>query len=159
MLNASANQNSDPGPAKSRKGGGESEGGGAALRGILLRQQQRVNGKIRAAKTEKEQADKEPRKSRRAKIEDLSEREGDEDRHHGKIKCESPAPAEFFREPGHREAAENGGESDEHGCSGCELRSLWPDSAGSFRERRHSRGNVHGAGPETADRSQHIQGV
>src|SRR5216684_5589032 len=159
MLNAGANQKSDPGSAKSRKGRGESEGAGAAFGGILLRQPQGVNREICAAKTEKEQADKEPRKSRRAKIEDLSKREGDEDRHHGEIKCESPAPAEFFREPGHREATEDGGESDEHGCSGRELRSLWPDSPGGFRERRHSRGDVNGAGPEAADRSQHIQGV
>src|SRR6266404_5760925 len=159
MLNASANQKSDPGSAKSRKGSGESEGAGAALGGILLWQPQRVNGKIRSAKTEKEQADKEPRKSRRAKIEDLSKRERDEDRHHGEIKCESPAPAEFFREPGHRQATEDGGESDEHGCSGRELRSLWPDSPGGLRERRHRRGDVHGACPQAADRSQHIQRV
>src|SRR5882757_2407978 len=159
MLNAGANQKSDPGSAKSRKGRGESEGAGATFGGILLRQPQGVNRKIRATKTEKEKANKEPRKSRRAKIEDLSKRERDEDCHHGKIKCESAAPAEFFREPGHREATENGSESDEHGCSGRELRSLWPDSPGGLRERRHRRRDVHGAGPEAADRSQHIQRV
>src|SRR6266849_2726670 len=148
MLNAGANQKSDPGSAKSRKGGGESEGAGAAFGGILLRQPQCVNREICAAKTEKEQADKEPRKSRRTKIEDLSKREGDEDRHHGEIKCESPAPPEFFSEPGHRQATENRGEGDEHGCNGRELRCLRPDSPGGLRERSHCRGDVHGAGPE-----------
>src|SRR5260370_32820987 len=135
MLNAGANQKSDPGSAKSAKGRGESEGAGATFGRILLRQPQRVNRKIRAANTEKEQADKEPRKSHRAKIKDLSKRERDEDRHHGKIKCESAAPAEFFREPGNREATKNVGESDEHGCGGCELLSLWPDSPVRLRER------------------------
>src|SRR5260370_4678718 len=135
MLNAGANQKGDPRSAKPRNGGGESAGAGAVLGGILFQQPQGVNRKIRAAKTKKEQADKEPRKSRRAKIEDLSKRERDEDRHHGEIKCESAAPAEFFREPGNREATKNVGESDEHGCGGCELLSLWPDSPVRLRER------------------------
>src|SRR5260370_17808836 len=61
MLNAGADQKSDSRSAKSRNGRGKGESARAAFRRILLRQPQRVNGKIRAAKTNKEKPNKEPR--------------------------------------------------------------------------------------------------
>src|SRR5437667_1706772 len=115
VLNARADEKGDCGAAKSGKRSGKSEGAGAALGWILFGEPERVDGKIRAAKTKKEKTNKEPGQRRRAEIENLSEGERDESRHQRKEKSQSAAPPEFLRERGHSQATENGGKRNEHG--------------------------------------------
>src|SRR5713226_4579106 len=159
MLNAGSDQKAHSPSAKSRNGRGKGESARAAFRRILLRQPQGVNGKIRAAKTKKEKANKKPRKRGRPKIENLSKRERDEGQHQREKKSQGPAPAEFFREPRHRQAAQNRRKRNQHGRSRSELRRRWPHSPRRFRKHRHRSRNVDRSCPEAANRSQHKQGI
>src|SRR5947208_6411456 len=73
VLNARADEKGDCGAAKSGKRSGKSEGAGAALGWVLFREPERVDGKIRAAKSKEEKANEKPGQRRRAEIENLSE--------------------------------------------------------------------------------------
>src|SRR5260370_1890071 len=126
MLNGGREQKGDPRSAKSRNGRGKSEGARAAFRRVLLRQPQRVNGKIRSAEAKKEKANKKPRKRGRPEIENLSKRERDEGQHQGEKKSQGPAPAEFFREPRHRQAAQDRRKRNQHGRPRSKLRHRSP---------------------------------
>src|SRR5260370_7667322 len=60
MLNACADEKGDRGPAKSRKGRGESESAGAAFGGILFREPKSVDAKISAAETTQAKTNEHP---------------------------------------------------------------------------------------------------
>src|SRR6266851_5305718 len=159
MLNAGSDQKGDSRSAKSRNGRGKGESARAAFRRILLRQPQRVNSKIRSAEAKKEKANKEPRQRGRPEIENLSKRERDEGQHQGEKKSQGPAPAEFFREPRHGQAAQNRRERNQHVRPRSELRRRWSHSPRRFRKHRHRSGNVDCSCPEAANGSQHEQGI
>src|SRR6266699_4300859 len=159
MLNARADEKGDPRAAKSRKGRRKSKGARAALGWILLGQPQRINRKIRAAKTKKEKTDKEPGKGCRYEIKDFAKCEGNEGEHQGEVKGQRSTSCKFFREPGHREASENGGERNKHGRPRSELRCRWSGPPCRFGQHRHCCGNVHRSGPETANGGQHEQRI
>src|SRR5712664_1508766 len=159
MLNAGSDQKGDSRSAKSRNGRGKGESARAAFRRILLRQPQGVNGKIRAAKTKKEKANKKPGKRGRPEIENLSKRERDEGQHQREKKSQCSAPAEFFREPRHRQAAQNRRKRNQHGRSRSELRRGWSHPPRRFRKHRHCSRNVDRSCPEAANGSQHEQGI
>src|SRR5260370_4725479 len=74
MLDAGAHQKGDAGTGETRKGSGEGKSAGAAFRRVLLRQPKRIDGKVRAAKTEKEKANEKPGKSRSPEMENHSKR-------------------------------------------------------------------------------------
>src|SRR5258708_14584569 len=65
MLNAGSDQKGDSRSAKSRNGRGKRESARPAFRRVLLRQPQRVNGKIRSPTTKKENTTKKPQKPTR----------------------------------------------------------------------------------------------
>ena len=65
MANARSYQKRDSGSSETGERGGEREGTGAAFGGILLGKPQRVDREIRAAESQKKQADKEPRSEER----------------------------------------------------------------------------------------------
>src|SRR5882762_72547 len=159
MLNAGADQKGDPRSAKSSKGRGKCESARPAFRRILLWQPERVNRKIRAAKTQKEKAKKEPGKRRRAEIENFSKRERDERQHQREKKSQGSAPAEFFREPRHGQAAQNRRKRNQHGGPRSELRRRRSNPPRRFRKHRHRGRNVHRSRPEAANGSQHVKGI
>src|SRR5712672_746930 len=142
MLDSSSYQEGDGRSAKSRDRGGESKGARAALGWILLRQPERIDGKIRATESEKEKTNEEPSERGGAKIENFAKRQGDEGQHQNKIRCKCAAPPEFFREPGHRETAQNRTKRNEHGRSRSELRCRRSDSSACLGKNRDRRGNV-----------------
>src|SRR5260370_2035177 len=95
MLNAGSDQEGDSRSAKSRNGRGKGESARAAFRRVLLRQPQRVNGKIRSAEAKKEKANKKPQKRGRPEIENLSKRERDKRQHQREKPSQFPAPAKI----------------------------------------------------------------
>src|SRR5712664_154214 len=159
MLNAGTDQKGDSRSAKSRNGRGKGESARAAFRRILLRQPQRVNSKIRPAETKKEKANKKPRKRGRPEIENLPKRERDEGQHQRDKKSQCSAPAEFFREPRHGQAAQYRRKSNQHGRPRSKLRRRWSGPPCRLRKHRHRSGNVDCSRPEAANRSQHVQGI
>src|SRR2546430_42927 len=60
VLNARADEKGDCGAARSGKRSGKSKSAGAAFGWVLFREPERVDGKIRAAKTKKEKANEKP---------------------------------------------------------------------------------------------------
>src|SRR5437879_2604974 len=159
MLDAGADQKGDPRSAKSRKGRGKRESARPALRWILFRQPQRVNRKIRAAKAKKEKANKEPRERGGPEIENLSKGERDEGQHQREKESQCAAPSEFFRKPGHRQAAQNRRKRNQHGRPRSELGRRGSNPPRRFRKHRHRGRNVHRSCPEAANGSQHVQGI
>src|SRR5260370_7310190 len=155
MLYAGSHQKSDCRSAKSCKRSGEGEGAGAAFGRVLFRQPQRVNRKIRAAKAKKEKTNEEPGKRGRPKIKYFSKREGNESKHQREVKPQSAAPANFLREPGHRQTSENRCEGNEHGRTGSKLRRQRADLPGRFSERRHHGPTVTRSAPAPPTRRQH----
>src|SRR5580704_10867512 len=70
-LNAASDKKSDRRSAETRKRRGKGEGACAAFRRILLRKPQSIDCKVRAAQTEKKQANEKPRKRGWSEIEDF----------------------------------------------------------------------------------------
>src|ERR1700692_4761436 len=105
MAHARADEEGDSRAAKSRERCGKGEGAGAALRGILLRQPESIDGEIGAAQAQKKEAGKKPGKRARAEIEDFAERERDKYHHQRKVNSQRAASSHLFGKPGHRQAA------------------------------------------------------
>ena len=159
MADAGAYQEGDAGANETGERGGEGEGGGATFGGILLGEPEGVDGEIGAAEAEKEKTEEEPGERVLREVENFAESERNKDGHKREEKGESAATAEAFGEGGHGEAAENGGEGDEHGGPGSELHGSGANAAAGFGEGGNGGGNVNGAGPEAADRDDHEQRI
>ena len=155
MPDAASHQERNSCAAKSGERSGESERAGAAFRGILLGQPERIDGEVGAAETQKEQANEKPWERARSKVEDLAERERDEHHHQSEEEGERSAPTEPLRQPRHGQAAENRGKRNQHHSPGGDLRGSWPDVATGLSQRRNGGGNVYRSGPQAADGSQH----
>jgi hypothetical protein len=155
MADAGADEEGDGGADETGEGGGEGEGGGATFGGILFGEPEGVDGEIGAAESEEEKAEEKPGECVGGKVKNFAESQRDEDGHQGEEKSQGAAAAEALGEFGHGETAENGGEGDEHGGEGSEPRGLLTGAASGFGEGGNGGGNVHGTGPQAADRDDH----
>src|SRR6202166_5374461 len=148
MADAGADEEGDAGSAKAGERGGDNEGAGAELSGILLGQSKSIDSKVSSAQSKKKQTNKKPGEGARFQIKNFAEGERDENHHEGKENRQGSAATDALRKPRHGEAAENGGKRNQHDSPRRELSGVGASTAAGLRRGRDSRRGRIGSRPK-----------